>query len=111
MSSSAAWPDGRSFVPVRWLGKYKGVEADRKAFMPFSAGSRNCIGQQYDFFGFDGYLANDCRFALKELRLILANLVRNFELSLVEGQSHELRIFTTPQFKQGYYNVGIKRRV
>jgi cytochrome P450 len=41
------WPDPQSFVPERWLSQYKGVEADRKAFMPFSAGSRNCIGQQY----------------------------------------------------------------
>ena len=41
------WPDAEHFVPERWLDKYKGVEADRKAFIPFSAGSRNCIGQQY----------------------------------------------------------------
>ncbi len=40
------WPDPEAFVPERWLGDYKGVAADRKAFMPFSAGSRNCIGQQ-----------------------------------------------------------------
>jgi len=41
------WPDGDAFIPERWLSKYKGVEADRKAFIPFSAGLRNCIGQQY----------------------------------------------------------------
>lgn len=41
------WPDSDAFVPERWLSEYKGVEADRKAFIPFSAGSRNCIGQQY----------------------------------------------------------------
>lgn len=40
------WPEPESFVPERWLGKYKGAEVDRKAFMPFSAGSRSCIGQQ-----------------------------------------------------------------
>jgi cytochrome P450 len=40
------WPDADTFVPERWIGNYKGVAADRKAFMPFSAGSRNCIGQQ-----------------------------------------------------------------
>jgi cytochrome P450 len=40
------WPDPEAFVPERWLGEYKGVEANRKAFMPFSAGTRNCIGQQ-----------------------------------------------------------------
>jgi len=41
------WPDPDAFVPERWLNKYKGAEADRKAFIPFSAGSRSCIGQQY----------------------------------------------------------------
>ncbi|PMD33538.1 cytochrome P450 [Hyaloscypha variabilis F] len=89
------WPDPDSFIPERWLGDYKGVPADRKAFMPFSAGSRNCIGQQ---------------FALKELRLILVTLIRRYELSLVEGQSHELRVHTVPWFKQGFYNVGVKLR-
>ncbi|RDW70984.1 hypothetical protein BP6252_07547 [Coleophoma cylindrospora] len=41
------WPDAESFIPERWLHAYKGVEVDRKAFIPFSGGSRNCIGQQY----------------------------------------------------------------
>jgi cytochrome P450 len=40
------WPDAETFIPERWLGDYKGVAADRKAFMPFSGGSRVCIGQQ-----------------------------------------------------------------
>ena len=40
------WPDPDAFIPERWLGDYKGVASDRKAFIPFSAGSRNCIGQQ-----------------------------------------------------------------
>lgn len=89
------WRDPNSFIPERWISNYKGVAADRKAFMPFSAGSRNCIGQQ---------------FALKELRLILATLLQRYELSLVPGQSHELRVHTVPWFKQGFYNIGVKRR-
>ena len=40
------WPDADAFIPERWLGDYKGVAADRKAFLPFSGGSRVCIGQQ-----------------------------------------------------------------
>jgi cytochrome P450 len=40
------WPDADDFVPERWLGKYKGAEIDRTLFIPFSIGSRNCIGQQ-----------------------------------------------------------------
>lgn len=41
------WPDPELFLPERWLGKYKGMEADKKATLPFSAGPRNCIGMQY----------------------------------------------------------------
>lgn len=51
---------------------------------------------------------NPSRFALKELRLILATLFLRYELSLVPGQSHELRVHTVPWFKQGFYKVGIK---
>ena len=49
MKDPRIWPDPDDFIPERWLHEYKGVEADRKAFVPFSAGSRNCIGQQYVF--------------------------------------------------------------
>jgi hypothetical protein len=55
--------------------------------------------------------ANKIRFALKELRLLLVTLLRNFELSLVEGQSHEMRVHTAPYFVQGKYLVGVKPRV
>lgn len=46
MKDPEIWPDTEMFIPERWLGNYKGAEADRKAFMPFAGGSRNCIGQQ-----------------------------------------------------------------
>jgi cytochrome P450 len=49
-------------------------------------------------------------FALREMRLILATLIRRYELSLVSGQSHEVRVHTVPWFRQGFYNVGLKRR-
>lgn len=58
----------------------------------------------------DGEGAKRDRFALKELRLILATLVRRYVLSLVEGQSHELRVHSVPWFKQGFYKVGVKLR-
>jgi cytochrome P450 len=59
------------------------------------------------------FLENDAdsfRFALKELRLIIATMVRRYELSLVEGQSHELRTYIVPYFKQGFYKIGLKLR-
>lgn len=93
--SPKIWPDAESFIPERWLAPYKGVEADKKAHLVFSAGSRNCPGQQ---------------FALKELRLALATLVRRYDLVLKEGQSHEMKVHTVPWFVQGGYWVGVRRR-
>jgi cytochrome P450 len=40
------WPDAESFIPERWLGEYKGVQAHRKDLLVFSAGSRSCLGEQ-----------------------------------------------------------------
>ncbi|KAH7410702.1 cytochrome P450 [Cadophora sp. MPI-SDFR-AT-0126] len=89
------WPDPERYIPERWLGPYKGHEVDRKATLPFSTGPRNCIGMQ---------------FALRELRLLLAMVVRKFELSLVPNQSHELRLFLVPIFVSKQYLVGMKPR-
>ena len=62
------WTEPESFKPERWLNSN---ENDRKhhhfAYLPFSAGSRNCIGQ---------------RFAMWEVQLILAPIIREFELML-----------------------------
>ncbi|PMD30788.1 cytochrome P450 [Hyaloscypha variabilis F] len=96
MVDPALWPDADDFVPERWLGKYKSAEVDRAVFIPFSIGSRNCIGQQ---------------FAMKEMRLVLATLVRRYELTLVPGQSHKLFWSLVPRFRQGFYNVGVKPRM
>lgn len=96
LSDSRYWPAAAEFIPERWIKEYQGMAIDRKAFIPFSAGSRNCIGQQ---------------FALKELRLILATLCLRYELSLVPNQSHELTVSITPQFDSGEYLIGIKKRV
>ena len=47
LTDSRLWPDADAFVPGRWLDeRYKGVEADRKAYLPFASGSRSCIGQK-----------------------------------------------------------------
>ncbi|KAL3419850.1 hypothetical protein PVAG01_08348 [Phlyctema vagabunda] len=81
------------FVPERWSGLHKGVTVDRKAFLLFSAGSCNGIGQQY---------------ALRELRIILANVCRRFELFLVPGQSHKRVAMLTPHFVSGQYLVTLR---
>jgi cytochrome P450 len=69
------WKDPEAFQPERWLQK-DGDNDDflsqiRFAFVPFSAGGRNCIGQ---------------RFATVEAKLILAELVRSFVFQIAPSQ-------------------------
>ena len=45
--------------------------ADKRAFIPFSSGPYNCVGQ---------------KLAMMEMRSVLANLVRNFEFKFAEGE-------------------------
>lgn len=60
------WRSPHSFDPSRWLGAERS-KIDRYAYIPFGAGLRTCIGSA---------------FALQEATLILANIVRNFDLEL-----------------------------
>lgn len=78
------WTDPLEFKPERWS---KTVERDPKfhhfAYIPFSAGSRSCIGQ---------------RFSMYEAKLILAMLIREFEFTLspsLEGRELKLSSFIT----------------
>ncbi|TGJ85791.1 hypothetical protein E0Z10_g3011 [Xylaria hypoxylon] len=70
------WTDPKTFAPERWMSdpKYKDDELD--AMQPFSVGPRNCIGRNL---------------AYAEMRLILAKLVYNFDMSLAEDSRNWLR--------------------
>ncbi|KAI1305687.1 cytochrome P450 [Xylaria venustula] len=67
------WTEPEKFAPERWLNdpKYKNDQLD--AMQSFSVGPRNCIGRNL---------------AYAEMRLILAKLVFNFDISLAED-SHD----------------------
>jgi len=60
------WKDPEEFQPERWLGE-EHPSSHKQAFMPFSNGPRNCIGDY---------------FAEMEAKLLMAPLIRHFSLRL-----------------------------
>ncbi len=78
------WTDPLEFKPERWL-KSNGDDEKfhRFAYLPFSAGGRNCIGQ---------------KFAIYEAKLILAPIIREFKIEaspLMDGADIKLKSFLT----------------
>lgn len=63
--------DAEKFVPERWLGDKRYASDKLHASQPFSLGPRGCIGKNLSFF---------------EMRLILAHLLWNFDLTMAEGE-------------------------
>jgi len=78
------WTDPECFKPERWLNKNeKDPKFHHFAYLPFSAGPRNCIGQ---------------RFAMWEAKLILAPIIREFEMMIspsMDGEELKLVSFIT----------------
>jgi cytochrome P450 len=60
-----------TFMPERWTDERPEAIIDKRAFMPFSTGVYNCVGQ---------------KLAMMELRSVTANLIRLFEISFAEGE-------------------------
>ncbi|KAJ3288023.1 hypothetical protein HK104_008366 [Borealophlyctis nickersoniae] len=89
------WEDPEKFLPERWLEK-GGADAF-ETFFPFSAGSRNCIGKN---------------FAWMEMRLVIGNLLRKFNLEPIQGltQSLETSHYITLRLKTDSYLVKASRR-
>lgn len=70
--SSSSFARPTAFLPERWLANQSSSPSEfdnhnRKIFNPFGLGARNCIGQNL---------------AWMEMRLILARMIWNFDISL-----------------------------
>jgi cytochrome P450 len=65
------WRDPDLFDPRRFLGKAR-ADIDRFVYLPFGAGVRTCIGSA---------------FALQEATLILATIMKNFDVALAPGST------------------------
>jgi cytochrome P450 len=59
------------FLPERWTDEQPEAIMDKRAFMPFSVGIYNCAGRNL---------------AMAELRTVVANLVRSFEIEFAAGE-------------------------
>ena len=73
------WTDPDDFLPERWLDEEANNKRHKFAFIPFSAGGRNCIGQ---------------RFAEMEAKLIVANIARSFLITLADSMKDKEIFFT-----------------
>lgn len=61
-----------TFMPERWTKEKPEAVIDKRAFMPFSTGAYNCVGQ---------------KLAMMEVRSVVANLLRLFDMSFAEGEN------------------------
>ncbi|CAF1581794.1 unnamed protein product [Adineta ricciae] len=80
--SELYWSEPMKFDPSRFTGRH----AD--TLLPFSAGPRSCIGQN---------------FAMLEAKVMLAMLVKHFHFELVPGQKHVPEIVITMRPKYGMW--------
>lgn len=60
------FPDPEQFVPERWMSPNEVTNDMKELFMPFSKGTRACLGKNL---------------AIMELKLITATLVKNFKFA------------------------------
>ncbi|EAL70404.2 cytochrome P450 family protein [Dictyostelium discoideum AX4] len=80
------------FEPSRFMNPDTNI-----AFLPFSIGTRNCVGQN---------------FALDEMFLAFSNIILNFKFSSIDGkQIDETELYGVTLRCKNKFNVSIKKRI
>ncbi|XP_062617356.1 leukotriene-B4 omega-hydroxylase 3-like [Saccostrea cucullata] len=90
--NKAVWEDPYEFRPNRFSPDNE--KNDSFAFVPFSAGPRNCIGQH---------------FAMNEMKIILVHILQRYELSLDPDHEVNIKIGVVLRTKNGI-KVQARRR-
>ncbi|ORZ00125.1 cytochrome P450 [Syncephalastrum racemosum] len=91
------WPEPEKFMPERWA-EDANPPPETDAFYPFSAGSRNCIGKN---------------FALQEMRISLATLVKYYDLKPIPQEledAKDIRQYLTLQVTKNSFKCLVKPR-
>ncbi|RKP07804.1 cytochrome P450 [Thamnocephalis sphaerospora] len=83
------FPNPDAFEPERWLGPAAQVAEMKRAYMPFSLGTRACIGRNL---------------AWVEMKMTLATLVRRYHFTVPEDAKSDM----TPMFRFTYKPKGGK---
>lgn len=100
----SGWVDPHVFRPERFISaeycaKSEAVEiADQKAcdelYLPFAAGSMNCIGKG---------------FAMMELKLVLGNFINRYSVEDITGQSMERSLYLSLQLNTESYKIKLSK--
>ncbi|KAL4790551.1 cytochrome P450 [Aspergillus venezuelensis] len=68
------FPSGEKFIPERWLNGKERLITHEEAFFPFQLGRYGCVGKQL---------------ALMEMRLVIARMAWEFDISFAPGETGE----------------------
>lgn len=82
----SVWTEPERFDPARWMPGRAEQERHPFAWIPFGGGPRKCLGEH---------------FAVLELQIVLALLLRGYAWELVAGQELEMLFFPFPRPKSG----------
>ncbi|XP_043065323.1 LOW QUALITY PROTEIN: probable cytochrome P450 4d21 [Drosophila ficusphila] len=87
------FPDPLTFKPERWLNEEK-VTHPKIAYIPYSAGPKNCIGQKY---------------AILQMKTLISKVIRHYELLPMGGELNPTYTFILSSSTGNH--LGLKPRI